>query len=81
MKELKKNFNLEIAEFIAQLNPEKVIAFRPSKAAQKQVEDLIFKEKNSFLQPDEKSELNHYMAFEHLMRLAKAIAHLKLSED
>jgi hypothetical protein len=31
-------------------------------------------EKTSALSPDEKSELDHYMQLEHLMRLAKARA-------
>ena len=37
--------------------------------------DLIFREKTEGLREDEKSELDHYLQIEHLMRLAKARAH------
>lgn len=68
----------EIAQFIAQISPEKVVAFRPSAATQKRVEDLIFKEKNSMLTEEEKSELDDFLVLEHLMRMAKAHAHILL---
>lgn len=65
----------EVIEFIAGgTSPGSVIAFRPSEAAKKRVADLLHKEKTSALSPDEKSELDHYMQLEHLMRLAKARA-------
>lgn len=66
----------EVIEFIAAgTSPGSVIAFRPSETAKKRVLDLINKEKTLGLAPDEKSELDHYMQLEHLMRLAKARAH------
>ena len=68
----------EIAAFIASVSPEKVIAFRPAPATQQRVEALIFKEKNAHLTAEEKAELDDYMTLEHLMRMAKARAHLLL---
>ncbi len=66
----------EVVDFIASgTTPKNVIAFRPSEAAQDRVSDLLLREKSSGLSGAEKSELDHYMQLEHLMRLAKARAH------
>jgi hypothetical protein len=65
----------EIVDFIAAgTTPEDVISFRPSEAAQARVTDLLAREKEGELSPAERSELDHYMQIEHLMRLAKARA-------
>ncbi|MDY6856486.1 MAG: hypothetical protein SWO11_17640 [Thermodesulfobacteriota bacterium] len=65
----------EVIDFIAAgTSPGAVIAFQPSEASKKRVADLIEREKMSGLTLDEKSELDHYMQLEHLMRLAKARA-------
>jgi len=65
----------EIVDFIAAgTTPKAVISFRPSETAQERVADLLAREKESELSPAEKSELDHYMQLEHLMRLAKARA-------
>jgi len=65
----------EVVDFIAAgTTPQNVIAFRPSEAAQDRVEDLLSREKEGELSPAEKSELDHYLQLEHLMRLAKARA-------
>lgn len=65
----------EVIDFIASgTSPGSVIAFRPSETAKQRVWDLLHKEKTSGLSLDERSELDHYMQLEHLMRLAKARA-------
>jgi len=65
----------EIVDFIAAgTTPQDVISFHPSEAAQRHVGDLLAREKEGELSPAEKSELDHYMQLEHLMRLAKARA-------
>ena len=65
----------EVVDFIAAgTTPQNVIAFRPSEASQARVEDLLSREKDGELSPAEKSELDHYLQLEHLMRLAKARA-------
>jgi hypothetical protein len=70
----------EVIDFIAAgSSPSKVIAFRPSEAAKERVADLIAREKESGLTPDEISELEHYLQLEHIMRLAKARARKYLS--
>lgn len=66
----------KVIDFIAAgTTPQSIIAFRPSKAARERVTDLLAREKEGDLSPDEKSELDHYLQREHLMRLAKARAH------
>ncbi|MDX6444104.1 MAG: hypothetical protein QOH71_1178 [Blastocatellia bacterium] len=65
----------EVIEFIAASSPQNVIAFRPSDEAKSRVADLIRRDKTEGLPDDEKSELDHYLQIEHLMRLAKARAH------
>lgn len=65
----------EVVDFIAAgTTPQNVIAFRPSEAAQERVEDLLAREKEGELSPAEKSELDHYLQLEHLVRMAKARA-------
>ena len=68
----------EVIEFIASSSPQNVIAFRPCEEAKARVAELILREKTEGLPVDEKSELDHYLQIEHLMRLAKARAHLYL---
>ncbi len=56
-----------------------LVAFQPSEEARRRVTYLIEQEKSASLTPEEKSELDHYMQLEHLMRLAKARARRHLS--
>lgn len=65
----------EVAEFIASVNPAKVLAFRPSEETKERVSDLIEREKNVGITVEEKSELDYYLQLEHLMRMAKILAH------
>ncbi len=65
----------EIVDFIASgTSPDDVIDFQPSEATTQRVAELIHREKTTGLSPEEKSELDHYMELEHIMRLAKAKA-------
>ena len=68
--------NEEVIEFIAAgTTPDRVVSFRPSTATKERVANLIGREKTAGLSVEEKSELDHCMQLEHLMRLAKARAH------
>jgi hypothetical protein len=71
----------EIVEFIAGLSPRELIDFKPSEAARQRVWHLLEQQKNSPLASEEKSELDHYLEVEHLMRLAKARARQMLSHE
>jgi hypothetical protein len=48
--------------------------YRPSEGAQRRLEELITREKDGQLSPEEKSELDHFMDLEHIIRMAKARA-------
>ncbi len=70
----------EVVDLIARgSDPGRVVAFHPSEETQARVEALISREKSSGLTAEEKSELDHYLLIEHLMRLAKARARQYLS--
>jgi len=65
----------EVVDFIAAGSDSNGVAeFRPSEAARRRVAELIEREKDDSLTADERSELDHYLQLEHLMRLAKARA-------
>ena len=65
----------EVIDFIAAgASPGDVAAFRPSEAARQRVAELIEREKTTGLSVEQRSELEHYLQLEHLMRLAKARA-------
>jgi len=66
---------VEIIDFIAAgTTPEAVADFRPSPEAQQRLATLIEREKADSLSPEEKSELDHFMELEHILRMAKARA-------
>lgn len=64
----------ELIQFIASLSPREVVDFTPSETARQRVWELIERRKAGPLPLEEKSELDHYLEIEHLMRLAKARA-------
>ena len=69
----------EMVDFIAGGNtPQSVIDFRPSPETKAYVADLIRRQKADSLSEDETSELNHFLQIEHVMRLAKARARVRL---
>lgn len=69
----------EVLEFLAQLpTPEEVIALRPSEALQAQISDLLEKNRTEGLTADEEQIWEQYQYLEHLVRMAKARALLKL---
>lgn len=69
----------EVIDFIAGSSPSRVVAFRPSEAAKRRAAELVSREKDGALTPEETSELEHYLQLEHIMRLAKARARKYLS--
>ena len=72
----------EIVDFIAAgTTPQSVASFEASQESKDHVADLIRREKTGDLNPDEVSELDHYLRLEHLMRMAKARARSFCSND
>ena len=70
----------EIIDFIASRpSSDSLITFQASDKTRKHVNLLIQKEKAGSLNEDELSELEHYLQIEHIMRLAKAKARMRLS--
>jgi hypothetical protein len=69
----------EVLEFLAQLpTPEEIIALRPSEALQIQISALLEKNRTLGLTPAEEQTWEQYHYLEHLVRMAKAKAYLKL---
>ena len=63
----------EIIDWLARgFTPEGLLSFQPSEATHDRVGDLIRREKNEGLTPEETAELDKFMQLEHLIRLAKA---------
>ncbi len=54
--------------------PQNVIAFHPSAQVQQRVDDLLSRLKEGDITPGERTELEHYLQLEHIIRLAKARA-------
>jgi hypothetical protein len=66
---------LEIIDFIAAgTTPETIADFRPSPQAQRRVSELVDREKESVLTPEERSELDHFIELQHILRMAQATA-------
>jgi hypothetical protein len=62
-------------DFIAMgTTPQRVADFQPSEESKSRVADLIHREKTGGLTSEERAELDHFLQFEHIMRLAKARA-------
>ena len=70
----------QILEFLAQSpTPEEILALRPSKDLQEQIDVLLENNRNFGLTPEEEQLWYQYEKLEHLVRVAKAKALLKLS--
>ncbi|MDX2250196.1 MAG: hypothetical protein SF052_25665 [Bacteroidia bacterium] len=70
----------KVADFIASMNPKKVLGLRASDEMQIRLDGLIAKEKAIGLTVEEKDELDHYIVLERLIRLAKARALYRLAQ-
>jgi hypothetical protein len=69
----------DVLETLASLpGPEEILALRPSAALQEQIEELLEKNRTGSLSTAEQRAWEHYQYVEHLVRLAKARAALKL---
>ncbi len=69
----------QVLEILAGLpSPEEVLALRPSEEMQGQLDELLAKSKDAGLSPGEELQWQQYEYVEHLVRMAKAQALLKL---
>ncbi|MEM8527234.1 MAG: hypothetical protein AAGG68_21515 [Bacteroidota bacterium] len=69
-----------VADFIASMNPKKVLELKAPRAMQSRLEMLIQREKESNLSFEEKDELDHYIVLERLIRLSKVRALYRLKQ-
>lgn len=60
--------------FASGTTPQAVADYRPSREAQERVAELVEREKEGNLSAEEKSEMDHFMDLEHILRMAKARA-------
>ncbi len=67
-----------LADFMAGLDAQKVIAFHAPAEVQERVEELLGKKQDDHLSAAEQDELEHYFILEHIVRLAKSKARLRL---
>ncbi|KYC39129.1 hypothetical protein WA1_34715 [Scytonema hofmannii PCC 7110] len=71
----------EVLEFLTSLpTPEAIIALRPSKTLQAQISALLEKNHTVGLTPTEEQLWQGYQYLEHIVRMAKARAFVKLKE-
>ena len=72
----------EVLEFLArQPTPEETMALRPSENLQAQINVLLEKNRNEGLTLAEEQQWEQYQYLEHLVRIAKAKAYLKLKKS
>ena len=69
-----------LAEFMAMLDPIKVLGFHAPTKIQERVDELLDKKQEIGLALTEQEELDHYFILEHIVRLAKSRARLHLSQ-
>ncbi|MBK9338025.1 MAG: hypothetical protein IPM98_16360 [Lewinellaceae bacterium] len=65
----------DMIDLIAMANPERIIAYQPSKKTLQRVQELVLKKSGGILNAEEERELDYYIWLENLIGLAKARAH------
>ncbi len=71
----------DVLEFLANLpTPEEILALKPSEALQQHINNLLEKNRTVGLTAEEERSWQQYEYIEHLVRVAKAKALLKLNE-
>ncbi len=70
----------QIASFIADAAPERILAFKFSAVIQKRIEILVNRKKEGTISEPEKAELAQYLLYDNLIGLAKARASLRVAE-
>jgi len=70
----------DVLELLAALpTPEQILNLRPSTRLSARVAELVEKSRSGEMTPYEEEEWERYEYLEHLVRMAKASAHLKLA--
>lgn len=69
-----------LAELMAGMDHKKVLAFHAPQDIQSRVEFFLEKKATDSISEKEADELEHYFILEHIVRLAKSRARLRLSQ-
>lgn len=70
----------QIADSLALISPDKVVALTAPQKMGERVEELIYKKKDQSITAEERVELERYLALDLLINLAKARAKVLLFE-
>jgi len=77
--DMQQSIYSELADFlVSQPTLEEIAAYKISSAVQQHLDNLLEKNRNEGLSPDERLELEKILAVSHMMTLAKTRASLKL---
>lgn len=71
----------EIADLLAEIEPDRLLKLKASEAMQLRLEELIEKSNEGALSKEDKDELDHYIVLERLIRLAKIRAQKRVSNS
>lgn len=70
----------EITDFLASSPaPQEIIDFRPSETLERRALELLQRNREDRLTPEERAEMEDYMRWDHFMTFAKASARLRLA--
>jgi len=71
----------DLAEFLASLSPERVLAYHPSEKNQERLSELLARKQTAHLTSAEAEELEHFFTVERIIRIAKAHALTLLTHE
>lgn len=81
METLQHSVYDDLAEFLASLSPEKVLAYQPSEKKQKRLSTLLDKKRSMELTAPEVEEMEHFFTLERIIRMAKTHALTLLTHE
>lgn len=70
----------EVANNLAQVAPEQIVALKAPSAMSARVEELVNSKKEGHISPDEVTELERFLALDLFISLAKARARMMLAK-
>ncbi len=70
----------QIANFIADAMPERILSFKFSASVQQRIEILVNRKKEGKITNTEREELERYLLYDNLIGLAKARASMRIAE-
>jgi len=71
----------QIANFLADAIPERILTFKFSDAIQERIALLVDRKKESVISDEERTELQRYLLYDNLIGLAKARASMRIAKN